>query len=110
MIQYINLTIRGYCHKCNKKSLFLNRFKLNELCRNCGLVFQDNDDGIWFFLLLVDRAFFIFPLVVLMYFGFKPVYFIPTAIFLIILFIYATPFRMGLSVALDYYFKSRSSK
>ena len=110
MFTYIFKAINGRCPKCNHATLFANRFKINDRCRNCGLVFQDNNDGTWFFLLMIDRAFFIFPLVVLMYFGANPSHIFIIGLLLILVLIIASPVRMGISVAIDYYLKTKLSK
>ena len=110
MFTHIFNAIRGKCPQCKYSTLFATRFKINESCKKCGLIFQDNDDGTWFFLLLLDRAFFIFPVVVLMYFGIKPVQIFFIGILLIFIFILATPMRIGTSVAIDYYFKTKLSE
>ena len=110
MFTYIFKAIKGRCPKCNQVTLFASRFKINDTCSNCGLVFQDNNDGTWFFLLMIDRAFFIFPLVVLMYLGANPGLVIIIGVILILLLIAASPVRMGISVAIDYYLKTKLSK
>ena len=110
MFAHILNTINGKCPACEHRTLFANRFKINDICSKCGLTFQDNDDGTWFFLLMIDRAFFIFPLVVMMYFGFDPWHIFFIGILLVLLLIAGSPVRMGISVAIDYYFKTRLSK
>ena len=110
MFTHIFKAINGRCPKCSQLTLFASRFKINDTCRNCGLVFQDNNDGTWFFLLMIDRALFIFPLVVLMYLGTNPILIIFIGVILIFLLIAATPVRMGISVAIDYYLKTKLSK
>ena len=74
MFAHILNAINGKCPACEHQTLLADRFKIHDICSKCGLIFQDNDDGTWFFLLIIDRAFFIFPLVVLMYFDFDPWY------------------------------------
>ena len=54
MFKYIIKGIKGVCPKCDMKTLFHNKFKVNDKCRDCGLTFLSNDDGTWFFLLLID--------------------------------------------------------
>ena len=110
MFKHIYSAITGKCPKCQHTTLFATRFKINDVCSNCGVVFQDNNDGTWFFLLLLDRAFFIFPLVVLMYFGVDPKRIYIIGALLVIIFIVISPIRMGISVAIDYYLKSKLSK
>ena len=107
MFIHIFNTARGKCPNCKHSTLFATKFKINDTCDSCGLVFQDNNDGTWFFLLMLDRAFFIFPLVVLMYMGVNPKQIAIIGLLLIILFIFASSVRMGIAVGVDYYFKSK---
>ena len=107
MFIHIFNTARGKCQNCKHSTLFATKFKINDTCNSCGLVFQDNNDGTWFFLLMLDRAFFIFPLVVLMYMGVNPKQIAIIGLLLIILFIFASSVRMGIAVGVDYYFKSK---
>ena len=109
MFKYIIKGIKGVCPKCDMKTLFHNKFKVNDKCCDCGLTFLSNDDGTWFFLLLIDRAFFIFPLVVLMYFGFEPLIFVFLALLLGSIFVFVSSIRLGIVVGLDYYLNSKSS-
>ena len=88
---------------------FIPQLKL-AVCSNVLLEISSNDDGTWFFLLLIDRAFFIFPLVVLMYFGFEPLIFVFIALILGSIFVFASSIRLGIAVGIDYYFNSKSSK
>ena len=103
----IFLSIRGRCPCCNEKTLFLNLFRLNDCCENCEINFNTNDSGSWFFLLLIDRAFFIFPMVVMIYFGAPQILFIISSLMIFIIFIIATPIRLGICVAIDYYLEKR---
>ena len=66
---------------------------------------EKNGDN-WFFLLFIDRAFFIFPVVVMLYFGLSMTYMLVGTLISLLVFIYATPFRLGLSLSFDYYMRS----
>ena len=74
------------------------------------MTFLSNDVGTWFFLLLIDRAFFIFPLVILMYFRFEPLIFVFVALILGSIFVFVSSIRLGIAVGIDYYLNSKSSK
>ena len=92
-----------------KKIIFIS-FKMNKACNNCGIDLIENNGDNWFFLLIVDRALFIFPIVVALYFEVHPKMIISLSLFLLILFIIITPFRLGLCLGFDYYFRSKIIK
>ena len=110
LIKHIQLCFGGRCPRCTSKTLFYNLFRLNEDCMNCGLKFSSNESGSWFFLLLIDRALFIFPMVIMIYFELPQQIFIIASILIFSLFIILSSFRLGFCFALDYYLdlKTRS--
>ncbi len=108
LTKYIKLCFNGRCPKCAAKTLFYNLFRLNEDCLNCGLKFSSNESGSWFFLLLIDRALFIFPMVIMIYFEVSQQIFIVASILIFLLFILLSSFRLGFCFALDYYLDSEN--
>ena len=88
--------------------MFISRFKMRNKCDACSLNFiEDNGDN-WFFLLIIDRTLFIFPIIVAYYFNFGPMFIIVLSLILLVLFIIFTPLRLGLSFAFVYFFRARS--
>ena len=110
LIKYITRGMVGKCPNCSRKKLFLSHFKMKKSCDNCGINFIENNGDNWFFLLIIDRALFIFPIVVAFYFEIHPKMIISLSLFLLILFIVITPFRLGICLGFDYYFRSKIIK
>ena len=87
--------------------MFISRFKMRNRCDSCKLqFFEDNGDN-WFFLLIIDRALFIFPIIVAYYFDSGPMFIVMLSLILLVLFIIFTPMRLGLSFAFVYFFRVR---
>ena len=107
LIKYVAREIFGKCPNCSRKKIFLTRFKMKKSCDYCGINFIENNGDNWFFLLIIDRTLFIFPIVVAFYFEMNPKMIIVLSLFLLILFIIITPFRLGLCLGFDYYFRSK---
>ena len=66
--------------------------------------------GLWPFLLVIDRAAFVFPLVVVLYFRLhliSPRLFVAGGVALVVFFLLTTPNRYGVSVALVYWARWR---
>ena len=76
-------------------------------CDACNLNFIENNGDNWFFLLIIDRALFIFPIIIAYYFNFAPMFIIKLSLILLVLFIIFTPMRLGLSFTLVYYLRVR---
>lgn len=97
--------LRKRCPHCGEGPLFERGAALHARCSACSLKFQLNPGDPWAFLLLIDRAAVVFPIVVAVYFGlFKlgmGVFFAFTGS-LVALFVATTPNRYGFCVALDY--------
>ena len=107
LIKYVARGIFGKCPNCVRKKTFLTRFKMKKSCDNCGVDFIENNGDNWFFLLIIDRALFIFPIVVAFYFEMNPKMIVALSLILLILFIINTPFRLGICLGSDYYFRSK---
>ena len=77
----------------------------------CGLKYLENEGDLWGYILFADRALFILPLIVMIYFR---LYNPNSAWFFVfgggILFglIYTLPHRTGMSLALDYLVRRKS--
>ena len=78
---------------------------MHEFCPHCGLKLLCNRGDPWAFLLFIDRAFFIFPMIAALFFGLHRISLLLFAAFTlvaIVVLIITTPHRYGLCVALDY--------
>ncbi len=110
LIKYIKNTASGLCPACGEGTLFLDYFKMKEKCDTCGTYFIEKNGDNWFFLVFIDRAFFIFPIVIMLYFSFSRIYIVIGSLIIITLFIFSTPLRLGISLAFDYYMRTKIAK
>lgn len=70
LFSYIKSGILGLCPNCKTGKIFRTRFKMNHECELCNINFNEENGDNWFFLLIIDRALFIFPIIVAYYFGY----------------------------------------
>ena len=63
----------------------------------------------FFFFLLIGN-YLLFPIIVGYYFGLSLEMFITLSLFLLVLFIIVTPFRLGMSLAFDYFMRNKIRK
>ena len=97
---------RGFlkkCPHCGEGELFQNGSQLHEHCPVCGrLILRDQGD-LWGILLVLDRALFIFPMVVitfLRWYHFYPRLYYAGIAFLAVVFLWLHKQRLGCCVAL----------
>lgn len=107
LFSYIKSGILGICPNCKIGKIFRTRFKMNPECESCEVNFNEDNGDNWFFLLIIDRALFIFPIIVAYYFGYGPKFIITVSLILLFLFILFTPIRLGISLAFVYYFRTK---
>ncbi|MBJ12968.1 MAG: hypothetical protein CMG62_07840 [Candidatus Marinimicrobia bacterium] len=107
LFKYIKNTIQRLCPSCGKESLFDSWTKMKEKCNNCGIPFIQNSDSHWFFLLIIDRGLFIFPIVLGFYLNIKPMILIYLSLSLLVIFIIATPIRLAISLAFEFYLRNK---
>ena len=107
IVRYLSRGAFGKCPNCSDKKIFLSRFRMKNVCGSCGIKLIDKNGDNWFFLLLIDRGLFIFPIIVAFYFQMSPERIIQLSLLLLALFIYLTPFRLGICLAFDFYFRSK---
>ena len=107
LFSYFKSGILGLCPNCKTGKIFRTRFKMNHECESCNINFNEDDGDNWFFLLIIDRALFIFPIIVAYYFGYGPKIIITISLILLFFFILFTPIRLGISLAFVYYFRTK---
>jgi uncharacterized protein (DUF983 family) len=97
--------MRRRCPQCGRGNVFKSWLKLHDHCEVCGLQFLNNQGDLWAYLVAVDRALFIFPLIVMIYFRIynphSPWYYV-FSIALLAGFLYTLPHRNGMSLGVDY--------
>jgi len=93
------------CPRCGRGELFERWNRVRPTCSECGLRYLLNQGDPWVFLLVLDRAVFIFPPIVIIYFGLLSSSIVTTVVAFVLLIsalIYTTPHRYGICVALDW--------
>ena len=84
-----------------------DKFKLC-ICSDCGIKFVEKPGDDWAFLLLLDRAVFIFPIIAIYYLSIDTITVFTAVIigvFFMISFIIFTPQRLGVSKAIEYWIR-----
>ncbi len=108
------LLLRGWrrkCPHCGRGDLFHRWTQLREHCGVCGLKLLENQGDLWGYILFIDRALFILPLIVMIYFR---LYIPDSSWFYIVVvgmiggLIYTLPHRTGMSLALDYLIRRKA--
>ncbi|NKB89371.1 MAG: hypothetical protein GKS06_14220 [Acidobacteria bacterium] len=96
---------RRRCPRCGKAPLFKRWNQVRDNCSECRLTYLLNQGDPWVFLLFLDRGVFIFPPIIVVYFGLLP----ESVAGIVMVFgalgallIYTTPHRYGVCVALDW--------
>ena len=99
------------CPRCGKGKVFKRWVTLYDNCGECGLQYLRDQGDLWGYLLFVDRAMFVFPLVVMFYFGWwnpNSVWYWGAIAALIAGMVYTIPHRNAISVGLDYMVRTRT--
>jgi uncharacterized protein (DUF983 family) len=95
---------RGRCPRCGHGALFVRWIKLHDQCAVCGLRYLANQGDLWGYLLFADRALFIFPIIVVLYFRlYTPGALVILATGMAGTLIATMPLRTGIAVGLEYY-------
>lgn len=100
------------CPHCGKGPLFRRWIELHDRCSVCGIKYLENEGDLWGYLLIADRALFILPLVAMIYFQtYNPnsIWFFAIGGSVLLGFIWSMPHRTGMSLAIDYYMRRKSS-
>src|ERR1051325_3112072 len=104
---------RKRCPRCGEGPLFKRFNIMHERCSVCGLKYLEEEGALLGTLFLVDRALFVFPLVVMIYFRSyvpNPVWFYVACAMMLFAVIYTLPQRSGMAVALHYLLRRRRSR
>jgi len=97
--------LRKRCPQCGKGRVFKGWLKLHDRCEVCGLQLLNNQGDLWAYLVAVDRALFIFPLIIMIYFRlYNPhsIWYYAFSITLLVGFLYTLPHRNAMSLGVDY--------
>ena len=93
------------CPQCGQGKVFKGWLKMHDRCDVCGLQYLSNQGDLWVYLVAVDRALFILPLIVMIYFRlYNPnsVWYYLFCAALVAGFFYTLPHRNGMSLGVDY--------
>src|SRR5262245_44093606 len=102
------LLVRGWrkrCPRCGEGRLFRRFNILHKSGSVCGLQYLEDQGALFGYLFLIDRALFLFPLIVMIYFRlYVPGagWFYASFVVLIFALFYTLPQRSGVGVALHY--------
>lgn len=96
---------RRRCPHCGEGEIFRGWVSMHDRCPHCQLQFLRDQGDLWAYLLAVDRALFIFPMVAMIYFRLyipDSKWFYVLVVALLTGFVYTLPHRNGMCLGLDY--------
>lgn len=99
---------RRRCPQCGEGKIYQGWLKLHDRCAHCDLKYLKDQGDLWGSLVVVDRALFLFPLVVLIYFRLNnpaTFWFYFSSGVIVFLMVYTLPHRNGVGLGLDYLFR-----
>ena len=102
---------RKKCPQCGDGGLYARWMKVRERCPVCGLVYLPNQGDLWGALVFLDRALFLIPFIVLVYFRLwhpNGIAFYVLSGGMLFLLIFTLPQRNGVALAIDYLIRRRS--
>ena len=99
--------LKGLCLDCQQSDITEGHFKLKEYCQAGGGKVERNGGDGWGFLVLIDRAVFLFPLVVVLFFRLDLKVFIASAVVMTAGLIVWASRRLSLSLAIERWLSSK---
>lgn len=97
---------RRRCPRCGQGPVFRNFLRMHDDCSACGLKFMHDQGDLWVYIIVVDRALFILPLIGMLYFKlYNPysIWFVLFAVALIVSLFGTVPHRNAICLGLDYW-------
>lgn len=101
---------RCRCPQCGRGPIYKGWVALHDRCSVCGLKFLADQGDLWVYLIALDRALFIFPFVVLIYFRLNnpgSIWFYLISAALVLGLIFTLPQRNGMGLSLDYFIRRK---
>ena len=83
---------------------------MHEHCNVCHLRYLTDQGDLWAYLVTVDRALFLFPMIVMIYFRLyipDVIWFYGFTTVVVFLFIFTLPHRNGMALGADYYLRRK---
>jgi uncharacterized protein (DUF983 family) len=96
---------RQRCPQCGVGKIYKGWVALHDHCPKCHLQFLRDQGDLWAYLVAVDRALFIFPMVIMIYFRLyipDSKWFYVLVVALLAGFVYTLPHRNGMCLGADY--------
>lgn len=97
---------RRKCPRCGQGSVYRTFLRMHDSCPACGMKFMHDQGDLWVYIIVVDRAVFILPLVGMLYFKlYNPysIWFVLFAVLLVAGLFYTVPHRNAICLGLDYW-------
>ena len=107
LLDYVRMGLKGLCLDCQQSDITEGRFKLKEYCQACGGRVERNSGDGWAFLIFIDRAVFLFPLVVALFFRLNLKVFIASAVIMTVCLTLWTSKRLSLSISIERWLSSK---
>ena len=98
------------CPQCGVGPVYVGWLKLHERCSHCNLKYLADEGDLWAYLVLIDRAVFLFPLVVLIYFRLnnpETLWFYFSSGLIAFSLVYTFPHRNAMGLAMDYWMRRK---
>jgi uncharacterized protein (DUF983 family) len=96
---------RRRCPRCGEGPIYQRWITLHESCSHCGLRYLQDQGDLWAYLVAFDRALFILPLIVMIYFRvYVPDsnWYLIIGLLLFVGFVFTLPHRNGVGLGVDY--------
>jgi uncharacterized protein (DUF983 family) len=93
------------CPQCGRGAIYKGWTAMHDHCSVCGLKYLADQGDLWAYLIAIDRALFIFPFVILIYFRLNnpsSAWFYVFSILTAVLFVITLPHRNGMGLGVDY--------
>ena len=99
------------CPRCGRGALYQRWVTMHERCAACDLRYLGNQGDLWAYVVAIDRALLILPLVgmlLLRYYRAYPIWFYAIlAAALVVGFLWSWPHRLGVGLGIDYWVRCR---
>jgi uncharacterized protein (DUF983 family) len=101
---------RRRCPHCGEGDVYVGWVKLHVHCPKCDFKYLADEGDLWAYLVVIDRAVFLFPLVVLIYFRLNnpaTLWFYFSSGIVAFGLVYTLPHRNAMGLSLDYWMRRK---
>ena len=102
--------VRRRCPQCGQGPVFRHWLAMHDHCAVCNLHYLPDQGDLWAYVVAVDRALFILPLIAMIFFRlYNPhsVWFYIFSIVLLLAFVFTMPRRNGMCLGIDYWMRRK---